>query len=92
VQVLEQEPHRLPVVNEGRWRHDQAIPGFAADETLLYAPELKFYSNRVCMDERFDTNIENLHCLGDASGWTRGLMMASVMGYLMGRCLAEAAL
>lgn len=44
------------------------------------------------MDERFDTNIENLHCLGDASGWTRGLMMASVMGYLMGRYLAEAAL
>lgn len=68
---------------------DQAIPGFAADETLLYAPELKFYSNRVCMDERFDTNVANLHCLGDASGWTRGLMMASVMGYLMGTYLAE---
>ena len=30
-----------------------------------------------------------LHCLGDSSGWTRGLMMASVMGVLMGRKLAE---
>lgn len=68
---------------------DEAIPGFAADETLLYAPELKFYSNRVKMNERFDTNIENLHCLGDSSGWTRGLMMASVMGYLMGERLAD---
>lgn len=68
---------------------DQAIPGFAAGETLLYAPELKFYSNRVRMDEKFDTNIENLHCLGDSSGWTRGLMMASVMGYLMGERLAR---
>ena len=29
------------------------------------------------------------HCLGDSSGWTRGLMMASVMGVLMGRKLAE---
>ena len=67
---------------------DEAIPGFAADETLLYAPELKFYSNRVKMDERFDTNIDNLHCLGDSSGWTRGLMMASVMGWLMGQRLA----
>lgn len=67
---------------------DEAIPGFAADETLLYAPELKFYSNRVKMDERFDTNIANLHCLGDSSGWTRGLMMASVMGWLMGLRLA----
>ena len=68
---------------------DQAIPGFASAETLLYAPELKFYSNRVRMDERFTTNVQGLHCLGDSSGWTRGLMMASVMGHLMGRYLAE---
>ena len=41
------------------------------------------------MDETFHTNIQGLHCLGDSSGWTRGLMMASVMGVLMGRELAE---
>lgn len=70
---------------------NEVVPGFASDETLLYAPELKFYSNRIKMDERFDTNIAHLHCLGDASGWTRGLMMASVMGYLMGHRLAEEA-
>ena len=68
---------------------DEAIPGFASAETLLYAPELKFYSNHVRMDERFDTNVRGLHCLGDSSGWTRGLMMASVMGHLMGGYLAE---
>ena len=64
---------------------DHAIPGFASIETLLYSPELKFYSNRVKMDDTFTTNIQGLHCLGDSSGWTRGLMMASVMGVLMGR-------
>ena len=63
---------------------DTVVPGFAAEETLLYAPELKFYSNRVAMDERFCTSVTHLHCLGDSSGWTRGLMMASVMGHLMG--------
>ena len=68
---------------------DLVVPGFAADETLLYAPELKFYSNRVSMDEHFDTNVAGLHCLGDSSGWTRGLMMASVMGLLMGEELAS---
>ena len=68
---------------------NEAIPGFASAETLLYAPELKFYSNRVRMDERFNTNVRGLHCLGDSSGWTRGLMMASVMGHLMGAYLAE---
>ena len=67
---------------------DHVVPGFASPETLLYSPELKFYSNRVKMDTEFNTNIEGLHCLGDSSGWTRGLMMASVHGVLMGRILA----
>ena len=69
---------------------DEVVPGFAAAETLLYSPELKFYSNRVKMDEHFNTNIQGLHCLGDSSGWTRGLMMASVMGVLMGREIVAA--
>lgn len=69
---------------------DEVVPGFASEETLLYSPELKFYSNRVRMDRDFNTNIAGLHCLGDSSGWTRGLMMASVMGVLMGQKLAEA--
>ena len=64
---------------------DQVVPGFASYETLLYSPELKFYSNRVKMDPHFNTSVRRLHCLGDSSGWTRGLMMASVMGVLMGR-------
>ena len=66
---------------------DQVVPGFAAYETLLYAPELKFYSNRVDMDADLNTSVRNLHCLGDSSGWTRGLMMASAMGVWMGRRL-----
>ena len=40
------------------------------------------------MDADFSTSIRGLHCLGDSCGWTRGLMMASVMGVLMGRKIA----
>ena len=64
---------------------DEVVPGFASPETLLYSPELKFYSNKIKMDDKLNTNIKNLHCLGDSSGWTRGLMMASVMGVKMAR-------
>lgn len=64
---------------------DHVVPGFASAETLLYAPELKFYSNRVRMNENLNTSIKGLYCLGDSSGWTRGLMMASAMGVYMGR-------
>jgi uncharacterized FAD-dependent dehydrogenase len=68
---------------------DHVVPGFASYETLLYSPELKFYSNRIKMDEKLNTNVKGLHCLGDSSGWTRGLMMASVMGVLMARYIFE---
>ena len=68
---------------------DHVVEGFASYETLLYSPELKFYSNRVKMDSDFNPSVKGLHCLGDSSGWTRGLMMASVMGVLMGRKLSE---
>ncbi len=68
---------------------DKVVPGFASDETLLYAPELKFYSNRVKMDKDLNTNVKHLHCLGDASGWTRGLMMSSAMGVYMARKLMK---
>ena len=68
---------------------DHVVPGFASEETLLYSPELKFYSNRVRMDKDFTTSVKGLYCLGDSSGWTRGLMMASAMGVLMGRRIFE---
>lgn len=66
---------------------DIVVPGFASPETLLYGPEIKFYSNKIVIDKDFETNIKGLYCLGDSSGWTRGLMMASAMGVMMGRKL-----
>ncbi len=68
---------------------DIVVPGFAGDETLLYSPEIKFYSNRVKIGTNFETSKHNLYCLGDSSGWTRGLMMSSVMGVMMARNLFE---
>ena len=68
---------------------DHVVPGFAGTETLLYSPELKFYSNKVKMDDHFNTNVSGLHCLGDSSGWTRGLMMASTMGVIMAHNLIK---
>ena len=70
-------------------KRDPVVPGFASYETLLCSPEWKFCSNCVKTNADLNTNIRRLHCLGDSSGWTRGLMMASVMGVLMGRKLAE---
>jgi uncharacterized FAD-dependent dehydrogenase len=41
-------PHRIVTnILEGLERLDMVIPGVAADSTLLYAPEIKFYAMRV---------------------------------------------
>lgn len=68
---------------------DKVVPGFASNETLLYGPEIKFYSNTIHLDDSFETSVSNLYALGDSSGWTRGLMMASAMGLIMGRNLTK---
>ena len=68
---------------------DKIFPGFGGSETLLYAPEIKFYSNRIVMDDKLTTTVKNLYCLGDSSGWTRGLMMSSVMGVHLANTLTQ---
>lgn len=68
---------------------DKVIEGFADPCNLLYAPEIKFYSNKVSIDENFETSIKNLYCIGDGGGMTRGLMMASAAGVQMARNLTE---
>lgn len=66
---------------------DKVIEGFANPENLLYAPEIKFYSNKVVIDSNFETSIKGLYSIGDGGGMTRGLMMASASGVQMARNL-----
>ena len=66
---------------------DKIIEGFANPENLLYAPEIKFYSNQVVIDNKFETSVKNLYSIGDGGGMTRGLMMASCSGVQMARIL-----
>ncbi len=68
---------------------DQVSPGLASEETLLYGVEVKFYSNKVLVNDRFETNIQNLYVLGDGAGITRGLMQASANGVYVAHCLLK---
>lgn len=66
---------------------DTVFPGLASDETLLYGVEVKFYSNSIIMDRRFETKYRGLYAGGDGAGVTRGLVQASINGILLGRIL-----
>ena len=66
---------------------DKIVEGFAHPDNLLYGPEIKFYSNKVLINEKFETSVKGLYSIGDGGGMTRGLMMASASGIQMARNL-----
>lgn len=81
-------PHRVMIdIIEMIEAMDKIVPGIANDETLLYGVEVKFYSNKVMIDENCETNIKGLYAIGDSSSWTRGLSMASCMGLYVAEIL-----
>ncbi|HCW92211.1 MAG TPA: FAD-dependent oxidoreductase, partial [Flexistipes sinusarabici] len=62
-------------------RLDKIMPGIADPNTLLYGVEVKFYSLRIDVNENLKSkSIENLYCIGDGAGITRGIIQASTSG------------
>ena len=81
-------PHRIMVaLDEMIQALDKVTPGMASDETLLYGVEVKFYSNKVVVDENFHTNIKGLRAMGDGASVTRGLQQASANGISVARSI-----
>lgn len=76
-------PHRIVMnIIEGLDKLDEIIPGVMSDSTLLYAPEIKFYSMKVRVNENMETNIGNLYGAGDGMGLSGDIINASATGIL----------
>ncbi len=63
---------------------NKVIPGITHPDNLVYAPEIKFYTNTL-NNQEFD----NLKFIGDCSGYTRSIIYASAHGYLMAKELLK---
>lgn len=68
---------------------DKFLPGVAGDSTLLYAPEIKFYSLKLKVDENMRTNLPFIYAIGDGSGISRGIVGAAVTGLIAGENIIE---
>ena len=77
-------PYRyLANIKETIFQLDKVMPGMADPNTLLYGIEVKFYSLRVRVDGNLKSvNLENLYCIGDGAGITRGIIQASASGLI----------
>ena len=83
-------PHRIMVdIEEMILALDKVTPGLQSDETLLYGVEVKFYSNKVVLDQDFETSVHGLRAIGDGASVTRGLQQASANGLSVARSILK---
>jgi hypothetical protein len=65
------------------------IPGVAMDSTFLYCPEIKYYSRKITVNDKMETNIKNLYVAGDGAGLSRDIVKASATGILVADALLK---
>lgn len=69
---------------------DKVAPGVASRHTLLYGVEVKFYSARLKLSKKLETEVTNMFAAGDGAGITRGLAQAAAAGlHVAGEILAR---
>jgi uncharacterized protein len=85
-------PQRI-VVNllEAVDRLNRVIPGLAADSTLIYAPEIKFYDTRYALGKGMETALPGFYVAGDASGHSRGIVFSAATGIYAAQHIAARA-
>lgn len=83
-------PHRIVEnILEAINRLDTVMPGLASPQTLLYAPEIKYYSVRAKTSRRLETSLGNLYAAGDGVGLSRGINGAAATGVIVARSILE---
>ena len=79
-------PHRIILnILEGLEELDKIIPGVNNDETLLYGPEIKFFSNEITTDNNFKLDNYNLYFIGDGAGKAGNIVIAAATGLVSAR-------
>ncbi len=83
-------PHRIITnILEGLEKLDKIIPGVNNDDTLLYGPEIKFFSNEIETDNKFRLKDANVYFIGDGSGKAGNIVVAAATGLVAARDILE---
>ena len=79
-------PHRIILnILEGLEVLDKVIPGVNNDETLLYGPEIKFFSNEITTDNNMKIENEDIYFIGDGAGKAGNIVAAAATGLVAAR-------
>ena len=79
-------PHRIITnILEGLEKLDKIIPGVNNDETLLYGPEIKFFSNEINTNNQFKLEDFDIYFVGDGAGKAGNIVTAAATGLVAAR-------
>ena len=83
-------PHRIITnILEGLEKLDKIIPGVNNDETLLYGPEIKFFSNEINTNNKFKLEDFDIYFVGDGAGKAGNIVTAAATGLVAARDILE---
>ena len=79
-------PHRIITnILEGLETLDKIVPGVNNDDTLLYGPEIKFFSNEIETNNQFKLEKDNIYFVGDGAGKAGNIVTAAATGLIAAR-------
>ncbi len=79
-------PYRIITnIIEGLDKLNEIIPGVSNDETLLYGPEIKFFSNEIETDNKFKLKDYDVYFIGDGAGKAGNIVTAAATGLVAAR-------
>ncbi|MBU0464933.1 MAG: FAD-binding protein [Proteobacteria bacterium] len=79
----------LTNLREGLESLNLVIPGVSNDETLLYAPEIKFFATQVESNNYLETSIKGMYVAGDGPGVAGNIVSAAATGIIPAKRIIE---
>ncbi len=77
-------------LRDGLEQLNLVLPGVANEETLLYAPEIKFFATQIETGEGLETAVRGLFVAGDGPGVSGNIVAAAATGIIpAGRIIAR---
>ena len=77
----------LTNIIEGLETLNRVVPGVSNDETLLYAPEIKFFATQVDTTPDLETQIKGMYVAGDGPGVAGNIVSASATGLIPAKAI-----
>jgi len=74
-------------ITEGLEKLNNVVPGVSNEETLLYAPEIKFFATQLQTTNTLETLIKGLYVAGDGPGVAGNIVSASATGLIPAKAI-----